>query len=528
MRSIVLSGFMATGKSTVGPAVAARLGMRFVDSDSEVERAAGESIRAMWSREGEAAFRAREAEVVRALVAGPPSVIGVGGGALVDAKTRRIAMDRALIVTLTAEPETVVARAGDIAARPNLSVGGDAVARARELLAARVEAYAECHATIATDGLAPEAVADAVVAAAARDPILVPLGTRSYAIDVCVGDPGRLSWAIRRCAPSSLVVVTDTNVQTARGAVVDTAVLAAGVRAVRVVLPPGEENKTVASVGEIWDGALASGVDRDAVVVAAGGGVVGDLAGFAASSLLRGVRFVQVPTTLLSMVDSSVGGKTGFDHPAGKNLIGAFHQPSAVVVDLEHLTTLDARQRAAGLAEVAKIALATDRPLLDDLEAVAAAVAGGTPRDWRALVPIVRAAILAKVRIVRDDERESGPRALLNVGHTVGHALEAHGGFHRWLHGEAVAIGMVAEMRATAALGWTPGALVERATRLLAALGLPTHVAEEDLEAAWPYVANDKKRGGDSLRLPVVTASGESHVERVALTVLRSALLGER
>jgi shikimate kinase/3-dehydroquinate synthase len=523
MRAIVLSGFMATGKSTVGPAVAARLGVPFVDTDAEIERAAGEPIRAIWAREGEAGFRAREAALARALLDGTPRVVAFGGGAVTDPQTRRLAIDRALVVTLTASPETVVARAGAIRDRPNLASGVEPMARARELLAARAEAYAECHLAIATDTLAPGGVVDAIVAVAERDPLVVPLGARSYAIDVCIGEAARLTAAVARCDPSSIVLVTDTNVHAARGATIDAALTLTGVRVTRVVLTPGEENKTVASVARIWDAALTGGVDRDALVVAAGGGVVGDLAGFAAASLLRGIRFLQVPTTLLSMVDSSVGGKTGFDHAAGKNLIGAFHQPSAVVVDLEHLTTLDARQRAAGLAEVAKIALATEARLLAHVEEAAPALAAGDPA---ALLPVVRAAIDAKIRIVRDDERESGPRALLNVGHTVGHALEANGHFNRWLHGEAVALGTIAEMRATAALGWTPPALVERSVALFSALGLPTVATREELAASWPFVANDKKRERDTIRLPVVTGAGESRVERVALTTLRDALLG--
>jgi 3-dehydroquinate synthetase len=235
------------------------------------------------------------------------------------------------------------------------------------------------------------------------------------------------------------------------------------------------------------------------------------------------VRFVQVPTTLLSMVDSSVGGKTGCDHAVGKNLIGAFHQPSAVVADLAHLSTLAPRERAAGLAEVVKIALATDSPLLEQLERHAGALARG---ETAALLPVVRAAIEAKIRIVRDDERESGPRALLNLGHTVGHAVEAHGGYARWLHGEAVAIGTVVEMRATAALGWTPAALVERGEALFKALGLPTHVERAELVASWPYVASDKKRTRDAVRLPIVTGAGISHVERVELAALKGAVLG--
>jgi shikimate kinase/3-dehydroquinate synthase len=523
MRPIVLSGFMATGKSTVGPRLAARLGVPFLDTDEEIERETGRRVPDLWRDEGEAAFRARETAVVERVLGDPKArIVSFGGGTVTTPRARRFAVDHALVVTLTATPETIASRVHEIANRPNLGVGGDPVTRARELLAQRAEAYAECHLSLATDGQGPDALVDAIVALLERDPLLVPLGSRSYSIDVCVDAPSLLTEAVRRAAPSSLVLVTDSNVQRARGVAIDAALKPLGLRTTRVTLAPGEAHKNVASVGTIWDAALGGGVDRDALVVAAGGGVVGDLAGFAAACLLRGVRFVQVPTTLLSMVDSSVGGKTGFDHAAGKNLIGAFHQPVAVVADLGHLVTLAPRERAAGLAEVVKIALATDAALLEHLERDAAALAKGSPD---ALLPVVRAAIDAKIRVVRDDERESGPRALLNLGHTVGHAIEAHGGYSRWLHGEAVAIGTVAEMHATASLGWTPSGLADRAAALFAALGLPTAVDHAELAASWPFVASDKKRTKDAVKLPVVTGAGLSRVERVGFSDLRAAVL---
>jgi shikimate kinase/3-dehydroquinate synthase len=438
-------------------------------------------------------------------------------------RTRRLALDRAVVVTLTASPETIASRVGDARSRPNLALGADPATRARELMTLRAPAYAECHMALATDAIEPETAADAVVALLSRDPLVVPLGSRSYAIDVCINEPTRLTDAIARCGPSSVVIVADSNVQRARGAAIEAALRPLAIRGTRVTLPPGEAHKTLATVGTIWDAALGAGVDREALVVAVGGGVVGDLAGFAAACLLRGVRVVQVPTTLLAMVDSSVGGKTGFDHATGKNLIGAFHQPSAVVADLAHLETLPPRERLAGLAEVVKIAIATDALLLEALERDTVALARG---DVAALAPVVRAAIFAKIRVVRDDERESGPRALLNLGHTLGHALEAHGGYSRWLHGEAVSLGTVAEMKATAALGWTPAALVQRGTALLEALGLPTRVDPSELAAAWPFVASDKKKDRDALKLPIVTGAGEARVERVAFGALRAAALG--
>jgi len=524
MRSIVLSGFMGSGKSTVGPVVAARLNLPFVDTDEEVERATGNRIADLWRREGESAFRQREAATAQALLEdGRPKVIAFGGGTVTMPRIRRLAVDRALVVTLTGSPEVLAARAGASVTRPLLALPGDEpIARVRELLSQRRDAYGECHLTLATDTLDVDAVAAAVVALSRRDPLLVPLGARSYVIDVCSDEPQRLRDAIARCAPSSIVLVTDSNVERARGSAIERALGGVDVPVIRVTLPPGEENKTLATVSTIWDAALGAGVDRDALFVAVGGGVVGDLAGFAAACTLRGVRFVQVPTTLLAMVDSSVGGKTGIDHATGKNLVGAFHQPSAVVADLDHLSTLDARQFTAGLAEVVKIALVADEALLEGVESSADALAR---RDRTALDHIVRAAVDAKIRIVRDDERESGVRALLNLGHTVGHALEAKGGYSRWLHGEAVALGTIAELRATAALGWTPRSLVHRAELLFSALGLPTRLDEADVVGAWPFVDRDKKRGQGALRLPVVTAAGKAAVERVTLADLRAAVL---
>jgi shikimate kinase/3-dehydroquinate synthase len=524
MKTVVLSGFMGTGKSTIGPVLAARLGVGFVDTDEQIERAAGKSIRDLWRDEGEAAFRAREAVLVEKLLGGGTSqVVAFGGGTVTIERIRRLAIDRALVVTLTASPETVVARVPEVAHRPNLAVGGDPVVRTRELLAQRAAAYAECHLTLSTDTVDVEGAVAAIVALVARDPLLVPLGTRSYDIDVCDGQPSLLTQAIARCGPSSLVLVTDSNVDRLRGAFVERAIRPLELPTTRVTLPPGEAQKTLTSVGAIWDAALGAGVDRSALVVAVGGGVVGDLAGFAAACLLRGVPFVQAPTTLLAMVDASVGGKTGFDHPVGKNLVGAFHQPAGVVVDLAHLETLPARERRAGLAEVVKMAVALDPELLESLERDAPGLARG---DRAVLAPIVRDAIATKVRVVRDDERESGARALLNLGHTLGHALEASGGYARWLHGEAVALGMLAEMRAMAVAGKTPPAIVERTRRLLVALELPTEVATADVVAAWPYVAADKKRAGDAVRFAVVTGAGVSHIEHLPLAALKSAVMG--
>jgi shikimate kinase/3-dehydroquinate synthase len=531
MRPLVLSGFMGVGKSTVGPRLAARLAVPFVDTDDLIAREAGASVPDLWRRDGEAAFRARERELIARLLAEPTAqVIAFGGGAVTQREVRHLALEQATLVTLTASAETILARTSDISARPNLGVPtvlaaepGDMPARRltriEDLLASRADAYAECHGAVATDRADPDATVASIQALAARDAMVVPLGLRSYVIEMATGDGGRVAEVLAEADPSHVIAVTDANVARLRGQALDA--ILAKVRHTKVTLPPGEMHKTLASVSLVWDAALGAGIDRRAVVLAFGGGVVGDMAGFAAATLLRGIRFVQVPTTLLSMVDASVGGKTGFDHPLGKNLLGAFHQPRAVVIDLDHLATLPARERTAGLAEVVKIALVADGELLDAMERTAPALAAGDPA---ALAPIVRRAVAAKVRIVRDDEQELGARALLNLGHTVGHALEAYGGYARYLHGEAVAIGTVEELRIGTRLGHTPAALAERAHTLLARLGLPTETAAGELTSAWAFVATDKKRVGTAIRLPVVTAAGTAHVERVELDAARKAL----
>ncbi len=521
MRHVVLSGLMATGKSTLGPRVAARLGLPFVDTDDAIARAAGRSVPDLWKSEGEAGFRAIEERVIGELLrAEKPSVLSFGGGAVTTRAVRALALSRAWVVTLDAEPEVLAARVEDPSSRPQLA-GQDVRARLADLRDQRAEAYAECHERIATDRVAVDEAVAAVVELCRRDPIVVPLGKRSYAIDLALDEPARLTRAVASLSPTRVVAVTDAVVERARGAALDAALAPLRTGTSRVTLASGEIHKRLASVEAIWDAAIAAGADSGSVLVAFGGGVIGDVTGFAASTLFRGVRFVQSPTTLLAMVDASVGGKTGIDLPSGKNLVGTFHQPAAIVCDLAHLATLSERERRAGLAEVVKIGLLADPWLVEQLEQDAAKVSSGDPE---ALLPIVRRAVAAKARFVSADERDTGIRALLNLGHTVGHALEAHGGFDRFLHGEAVAIGMTVELGAAVRLGLTPPEVADRSCALLARLGLPTQVAPGDLAGAWRHTATDKKRAGATLRWPVVTRVGEAHVHRLALASLRDAV----
>lgn len=336
--------------------------------------------------------------------------------------------------------------------------------------------------------------------------LTVSLGARSYPIRFGDDLRGALKAVLEGyvSAGSKVVVITDSNLQSLQG---DRLTDLGGEVAVLVV-PSGETAKTSAQLVSVWDFLAQNKLDRGGVVVAVGGGVVGDLAGFAAASYLRGIRFIQVPTTLLAMVDSSVGGKTGINLDAGKNLVGAFHQPQSVFVDTGYLETLPAREFAAGMAEVIKYGLLGDADLFGQLEASRL-----TPQS-DSLAEVVRRCCAAKAAIVEADEFEtaaSGGRALLNLGHTFGHAIEKVAGYSVYLHGEAVAVGLVAAARLSRDLGLIAGDLVERVETVVAAHDLPITLREPlavaDLMQA---MASDKKVRAGRLRFVVMEAIGQS------------------
>ena len=274
-------------------------------------------------------------------------------------------------------------------------------------------------------------------------------------------------------------------------------------------LPDGERHKTLETVGRVLDALVAARMNRDACVVALGGGVIGDIAGFAAACYQRGIDFVQVPTTLLAQVDSSVGGKTGVNHPGGKNLIGAFHQPRAVISDTDTLRTLPERELRAGLAEVVKYGLVADADFLDWLESNLPALLALEPE---AIAHAVRRSCEIKAAIVVADEREHGARALLNLGHTFGHAIEAAAGYGEWLHGEAVGVGMLMAADLSARLGWLGDAEVERVRGLLQRAGLPTAAPPIGAGRALELMAMDKKVLAGRIRLVLMSRLGEGVV----------------
>ncbi len=327
----------------------------------------------------------------------------------------------------------------------------------------------------------------------------VELGARSYPIDIGPGVLSRLDTQGQRCLVVSNDTVAPLHLKTLL------AQLPEGTAT--CILPDGEAHKTLDSAGVILDALAAGGFHRDGLVIALGGGVIGDLAGFAAAVYHRGIAFIQIPTTLLSMVDSSVGGKTGVNHPAGKNLIGAFHQPRQVLADLQLLDTLPSREYAAGMAEVVKYAALGDLAFLDWLEAQTPALQA---RDHAVLAEMVERCCATKARIVAADEREQGQRALLNLGHTFGHAIETASGYGTVLHGEAVAIGMVMAADLSYRLGWTSLTDVERLRDLLQALDLPTRCPPIPPEQFLALMQRDKKVLNNRLRLVLLKPLGQA------------------
>jgi 3-dehydroquinate synthase len=332
--------------------------------------------------------------------------------------------------------------------------------------------------------------------------IPVALGPRAYSIVVESGALAKVGDHLRPLGlGAKAVLVSDPTIRRLYGPAVTDSLRSAGFSLTDVDVPEGEAAKTLAVAERCWDTLLAAGLDRTGTVLALGGGAVGDLAGFVAATYMRGVNLVQLPTTLLAQIDASIGGKTAIDHPRAKNLIGAFHQPRLVVVDPTTAQTLPDREYRSGLAEMVKHGIVLEAAYFEDLEQSVAALGR---RDLAALERLIAGSCRLKGSVVERDEQEAELRAVLNYGHTIGHALETATGYGRWTHGEAVALGIVAEARLARRLGLAAGETVARQERLLASLGLPTRIDGVDAEAVLAAIARDKKaRDG---RVPFVLA----------------------
>jgi 3-dehydroquinate synthase len=333
----------------------------------------------------------------------------------------------------------------------------------------------------------------------------VELRSRSYPILIDAGLLERTAVLNSHVAARDVLIVSNTTVAPLYLPALSAALTPR--RLVPVILPDGEAHKTLGNLSRILDVLVANRFGRDCAVLALGGGVVGDLAGFAAASYQRGVAFVQVPTTLLAQVDSAVGGKTGVNHPGGKNLIGAFHQPDAVIIDTRTLTTLPARELRAGLAEVIKYGLMGDAVLFAWLEGHLDALLAGEPQ---ALAHVIRRSCEIKAAIVGRDEREQGERSLLNLGHTFGHAIESATAYKEWLHGEAVGAGLVMAAAMSQACGYLSAADAARVRQLVERAGLPAHAGDVGSQTLREHMALDKKVKGGRIRLVLLRGIGSA------------------
>ncbi|WP_428261909.1 3-dehydroquinate synthase [Haliangium sp.] len=553
-RHVFLTGFMATGKSTVGRHLAARLGRPFVDLDLVIEERAGADIPTLFGREGEAGFRRREADALAEVVAGPAAVVATGGGAACHGDNLARMRTTGVVVALTAPLDVIRARVEASAEATERPLFQRPVQEVAALLAQRTPIYRQAHACVRTEQATPEALAQHIVAlvacaetlpaAALARASVVALAREAYPVVVMDGALGQLGrWidgVMRTRPPTRAAVVSDSNVAPLYADAAVSALAAAGIDASVHVVPAGEVAKCFAELSRLIDELVGAGLDRSSVVVALGGGVVGDLAGFAAACLYRGVACVQVPTTILAMVDSAIGGKTGIDIDAGKNLAGAFWQPRLVAADPQVLATLPARERRAGFGEILKYALLDGEELYGQVDALAPALAGSVEAAPPALdervaealaAVILRCAAIKSWIVTRDEREQTGERALLNLGHTVGHAIEAAAGYGRILHGEAVALGLVASCRVSARLGLCDPGLEARVAASVRRAGLDADLdawfaaSPNRTEAALGFLAVDKKRSGAEIGFVTVTAVGDCGVTRVDKDELARILL---
>ncbi|WP_269465561.1 bifunctional shikimate kinase/3-dehydroquinate synthase AroKB [Collimonas pratensis] len=555
--NIFLVGLMGAGKTTVGRALARKLNKLFIDSDHEIEARTGVSIPLIFEIEGEESFRQRETEVIRDLSARSGIVLATGGGAIMRAENREYLKTRGTVIYLRASIHNILQRTSRDKNRPLLQTA-DPRRRLEELSRQREPYYREVadividtgrpnvqflvHSILSqldvqADDLEPgsgqaqpagagnlgqasgpahqtshflmnqQSTSSAPVSAPAIT-LQVELGERSYPIEIgpsLLADRARIA---RLISGKQVVVVTNTVVAPLYLEGVSQTLRDAGKSVLEIILPDGEEEKNWASLMQIFDRLLAAKCDRKTTLIALGGGVIGDLTGFAASAYMRGVPFVQIPTTLLAQVDSSVGGKTGINHPLGKNMIGAFYQPQAVIADTMTLHSLPERELSAGLAEVIKYGAVIDAEFFKWIENNIDKLMA---RDNAALAYAIRRSCELKADVVRQDEREGGLRAILNFGHTFGHAIESGLGYGKWLHGEAVGCGMVMAADLSHRLGHINAVDKERVCALVRAAGLPTEAPNLGAQRWLELMQIDKKNEDGQIKFILMKPLG-SHL----------------
>jgi shikimate kinase/3-dehydroquinate synthase len=535
MNNLIITGFSGTGKSLVAKEVARRLNWDFLDTDVEIVKQTRKPIAEIFRQDGESKFRELEWETIRKACQQRQTIIAIGGGAIVDPQNYELLAKTGLIVCLEAKPETIYERlfqkavhSPETEVRPLLATDNP-LEHIRQLKASRQPSYAKADWAIHTDGLSVSEVAEEMIRAwrllrrpdfigvprndkekaqsgIAKDiACLVETATQSYPVFVGYGLLDKLGGKMRQAALSgTATIISDKNVFSLYGSKVVGILKDAGFVVNSFVVPPGEETKNMDYAIKIYNFLVGHRAERDDVIIALGGGMVGDLAGFGAATFLRGMFWIQVPTSLIAMVDASIGGKVGINHPEGKNLIGAFYQPTLVLADPQTLTTLPQRELVSGWAEVIKHGMILDKEFFEFLEANVNRL---TKLEPESLTRAVARSAAIKAQVVNQDEKErEGKRTMLNYGHTIAHGLEAATQYKCFLHGEAVAIGMMGAAKLSQRLGLLPSAAVERQQALLQKFGLPTSLPamRSNLKLSLAGVTRamelDKKMKGKAIR----------------------------
>ncbi len=544
--NIVITGFSGTGKSLVAREVARQLGWGFIDTDSEIASLAKKPIAEIFSSDGEGKFRELEREAIKRASQQSHRVIATGGGAIVDPQNRAQLARNGFIVCLEAKPETIYQRlfqeGGHGSEIRPLLEGDNPLERIRQLKAQRQPYYDDVDLVINTNDLSISKVADEVIkgwrllrsarndrgaagnsrgktgrekAKAGSDvdndaACWVETATQRYPIFVGYGLLDKLGEKLKKVSLSRVaIVISDGNVSRLYGDRVEKILRNAGFAVNSFVVPPGEETKSIKSATEIYNFLIKKRVERDDILVALGGGMIGDLAGFVAATYLRGIPWVQVPTSLIAMVDASIGGKVAVNHPEGKNLIGAFYQPSFVLADTQALATLPKRELTSGWAEVVKYGLILDTEFFEFLESNAG-------RLIKLELDVVNTAIIRsaslKAQVVSQDEKERGQRIILNYGHTIAHGLEAATQYSHFLHGEAVAIGMMGAAKLSQKLSILPLDVVKRQRSLLQKFGLPTTFSGTSLAEIAKAMEVDKKTRAKEIRWVLLEDIGKTAI----------------
>ncbi len=524
--NIILVGMMGAGKTTIGKALANSLGKEFVDSDHEIQDRTGVKIPVIFEIEGEAGFRKRESEVLVELVKKSNIVLATGGGAVLSRENRQILRRGGIVIYLRASVNDLYRRTRYDKSRPLLQTQ-NLFARLNELYAQRDALYRETAHIIIDSGkqgirfLVQKLINKLIsidfnnIMQNNNKNIMQTITVdftpssekRSYPIHIGHGILQQIDLIVSCLPQKRVAIVSNTTIAPLYLDNLRAALEKQGVISVSIILPDGEAHKNWETLNLIFDALLKNHCERNTAILALGGGVIGDLTGFAAATYLRGVPFIQIPTTLLAQVDSSVGGKTGINHPLGKNMIGAFYQPRMVLADSATLNTLPDRELRAGFAEIIKYGLIRDPAFFDWLERNMHRLLA---RDPVALNEAIQRSCENKAEIVAADEKEEGVRALLNLGHTFGHAIENGMGYGVWLHGEAVAAGIVLAADLSRRMKLISEADVSRIRKIFLQAGLPVVAPRMPSEKYLQLMMLDKKVDAGRARFIVLNRIGEA------------------